>query len=165
MQTAIRYSNVGRCTLRASSRTTLSAVPLGRFAHRQSILQAQSGPLRAQRDQKQPAPPSAEDDDLPPWVRREKERQLQAQEGSTGLSWPLLLLFSIFTAIAAVGSIFEYIDRNAIFGVIEPDSPLWAPILLFFAVTGFPTAGYLFIQGVNGFNAEAERQDKLDGYL
>lgn len=26
-------------------------------------------------------------------------------------------------------------------------------------------AGFLFIKGVNGFNEEAERQDKLDGYL
>lgn len=26
-------------------------------------------------------------------------------------------------------------------------------------------AGFLFIKGVNGFNAEAERQDKLDGYM
>lgn len=90
-------------------------------------------------------PPAAQvpgsEDELPPWVRREKERELQAKDGVSGLPWGLCLLFSVFTAIAAVGSIFEFVDRNAIFGVIQPDSPLWAPILLFFGVTGFPTAG------------------------
>ncbi len=95
-------------------------------------------------------------------MRREKERQLQAQEGSTGLPWPLLLLFSIFTAIAAVGSIFEYIDRNAIFGVVGPDSQLWAPILLFFAVTGFPTAGAFAPAIVNDTSVWCYR---MSGYI
>ena len=40
-----------------------------------------------------------------------------------------------------VGSIFEFANKNAIFGVVKPDSFLWAPILLFFAITGFPSAG------------------------
>ncbi len=26
-------------------------------------------------------------------------------------------------------------------------------------------AGFLFVKGVNGFNEDAERQDKLDGYM
>ncbi|EFJ49553.1 hypothetical protein VOLCADRAFT_104324 [Volvox carteri f. nagariensis] len=119
----------------------------------------------AQPEQRSSPKPVTEDEELPPWIRREKERELQAQQGSSGLPWPLYLLFSIFTAIAAVGSIFEFVDRNPVFGVLPPDNPLWAPILLFFAVTGFPTAGFLFIKGVNGFNEDAERQDKLDGYL
>ena len=42
-----------------------------------------------------------------------------------------------------VGSIFEYANRNPLFGVVKPDSFLWAPILLFFAITGFPSAGEL----------------------
>ena len=42
-----------------------------------------------------------------------------------------------------VGSIFEFANRNAIFGVVKPDNFLWAPILLFFAITGFPSAGIL----------------------
>lgn len=74
-------------------------------------------------------------------MRREKEREMQAKSGAAGLPWGLYLLFSCFTGIAAVGSIFEFIDRNPVFGVIEPDSPLWAPILLTFAVTGIPMAG------------------------
>ncbi|GLI68004.1 hypothetical protein VaNZ11_012326 [Volvox africanus] len=120
---------------------------------------------RVEPEQQSPPKPATKDEELPPWIRREKERELQAQQGASGLPWPLYLLFSIFTAIAAVGSIFEFVDRNPIFGVLPPDNPLWAPILLFFAVTGFPTAGILFVKGVNGFNEEAERQDKLDGYL
>ena len=44
-------------------------------------------------------------------------------------------------AAVQVGSIFEYANRNPIFGVVKPDNFLWAPILLFFAITGFPSAG------------------------
>lgn len=96
-----------------------------------------------------------------PW----QERELQAKEGSTGvLPWPLLLLFSSFVAIASVGSVFEYVNKNALFGVLQPDNPLWAPILGLFALTGLPTAGLLFVKAVAGFNEEAERQDRLDGY-
>ena len=40
-----------------------------------------------------------------------------------------------------VGSIFELINQNPIFGVVGPDSPLYLPILGTFAVTGFPTTG------------------------
>ncbi len=43
--------------------------------------------------------------------------------------------------LQAVGSIFEYVDGNAIFGVIQSDSPVWAPILLFMGVTGIPMSG------------------------
>lgn len=48
-----------------------------------------------------------------------------------------------------VGSIFEYVDGNAVFGVVQPDSPLWAPILGFFAFTGIPSAGVYcwFVRG------------------
>lgn len=45
------------------------------------------------------------------------------------------------SCLLQVGSIFEYLDGNAIFGVVAPDSPLWAPILGFFAFTGIPMAG------------------------
>lgn len=38
---------------------------------------------------------------------------------------------------------FEFANKNAIFGVITPDSFLWAPILGLFALTGIPTSGML----------------------
>ncbi|KAL4859584.1 hypothetical protein ACK3TF_000673 [Chlorella vulgaris] len=107
----------------------------------------------------------AQQEDEPVWVRRERERQLQKQEGGMrDLPFGAYLLFSSFTAIAAVGSIFEYVNKNAIFDVIQPDSPLYAPILGFFAVTGLPTSGLLFYRAVQSANKEAERMDKLDGY-
>ena len=47
-----------------------------------------------------------------------------------------------------VGSIFEYANKHAIFDVIEPDSPLYAPILGVFVFTGFPTAAFLFYKSI-----------------
>lgn len=44
-----------------------------------------------------------------------------------------------------MGSIFELINQNPIFGVIGTDSPLYLPVLGTFAVTGFPTTGALAI--------------------
>lgn len=50
---------------------------------------------------------------------------------------------SLFDALSMpqVGSIFEYVDKNPVFGVIQPDNPLWAPVLGLFAFTGIPLAG------------------------
>lgn len=74
-----------------------------------------------------------------------------------------LLLANALQTIAAVGSIFEYSNKNAIFGVVGPDSALYAPILGFFAVTGLPTAGFLFFKAVSSANALADSMDKQDG--
>jgi len=102
-------------------------------------------------------------EELPPWIRSERERKLQSEEGSD-LPFPVYLIGSALVAIAAVGSIFEYVGRNALFGIVKPDNPLWAPVLLFFAITGFPSAGFLFIKAINAANKDQERQDKIDGY-
>jgi hypothetical protein len=49
------------------------------------------------------APASNEpEEDLPPWVLREKERKLQAELPSALVPWPLYLMLSLFTAIASV---------------------------------------------------------------
>lgn len=92
-----------------------------------------------------------------------------------------------------VGSIYEYNGGNPIFGVLPKENVLWAPILLFMAVTGFPMArgqneicstydllvaapgpshrspvraqsAYLFVKSVQSANAASERADKIDGY-
>ena len=84
-------------------------------------------------------------------------------EGSD-LPFAVYLLSSAIVAIAAVGSVFEYVNKNPIFDVIEADSPFYAPILAIFAFTGLPTSGYLFYRAVQAANKEAERMDKLDGY-
>eukprot|EP00892_Ulva_mutabilis_P011104 jgi/Ulvmu1/8366/UM042_0072.1 len=62
-----------------------------------------------------------------------------------------------------IGSVFEFFNKNSIFGVVEPSSPLYLPILGVFAVTGLPTAGWLFLKAVTVANQEAERMDKADG--
>lgn len=41
------------------------------------------------------------------------------------------------------GSWFELANKNAIFGVLKPDNPLYSIILGTFGVTGYPTAGLL----------------------
>ena len=46
--------------------------------------------------------------------------------------------------LSQVGSFYEFFNKNAIFGIVQPDSPLWLPILALFAVTGLPTAGDLW---------------------
>lgn len=102
------------------------------------------------------------DEDEPIWVRREREREM-AKQGNKELPFGVYLLLSSIVAIAAVGSIFEYTNKNPIFDVIYPDSPFYAPILGLFSFTGIPTAGFLFIKAVGAANAEAERMDKLDG--
>lgn len=134
-------------------------------ARRAVVLQAQDQEQStgSSSTQQQPGPPPSEEE-LPIWVRREKERELQAS-GKAELPWPLYLVFSVLVAIASVGSVFEYVDKNAVFGVIPPESPLWAPVLGLFAFTGIPTAGFLFFKGVNAANEAAERQDKMDGYI
>ncbi|KAL4430667.1 hypothetical protein ABPG75_005923 [Micractinium tetrahymenae] len=129
----------------------------------------QQQPAAPAEQQGAPQPPAAAQrpaaEEEPIWVRRERERAAQKEAGGSGdLPFGAYLLFSSFVAIAAVGSIFEYINQHAVFDVIQPDSPLYAPVLGFFAVTGLPTAGFLFYKAVRAANAEAERMDKLDGY-
>ncbi len=100
-------------------------------------------------------------EDEPVWVKREKQRELDSQ--NKDLPFGVYLLFSCFVTIAAVGSCFEFANQNPIFGVVGPDSPLYAPVLGLFAVTGIPMAGLLFFKGVTAANAEAERMDAMDG--
>jgi vacuolar iron transporter family protein len=109
-----------------------------------------------------PRPPPA---DEPVWVRREREAAADAASGTPRpLPFPVYLLSSAIVAIAAVGSIFEWANGNPIFGVVPPSSPLYTPILGVFALTGLPTSGVLFYKAISSANAEAERQDRLDGY-
>ncbi|MEW5304177.1 MAG: hypothetical protein WDW36_006808 [Sanguina aurantia] len=103
---------------------------------------------------------------LPPWARNEKERELAMNAAKSDFPIPfgLSLLLSAFVAIAAVGAVFVWVDKDPIFGVLYPDNFLWAPILGFLAFTGLPSAGFLFYKGVTGFNEASDLQDKLDGY-
>ena len=105
---------------------------------------------------------SNEPEDVPPWERREIEKK--AAETRGGLPWPAYLFFSLNVLLAAIGSCFEYSYKNPIFGVVDSDSALYAPILGLFIFSGFPMAFYLWNKGIAGANEASELQDKIDGY-
>lgn len=109
-----------------------------------------------------PTPMSQQDPNELPWVRREREEAARASgEGPSGPPFAVFLVASALVAIAAVGSVFEFVNKNAIFGVLPPESPLYTPILALFALTGLPSAGWLFFKAVTTANEEARRQDKV----
>ncbi|KAG6387665.1 hypothetical protein SASPL_152857 [Salvia splendens] len=97
----------------------------------------------------------------PPWAREE------AQKESSGVEVPFYayLIASSITAIAAIGSIFEYVNEKPVFGVLSSDSVLYAPVLGFFVFTGIPTSAFLWYKSVEAANKEAEEQDRRDGFL
>ena len=103
-----------------------------------------------------------DDDEIPIWERRDIERK--AAEARGGFPWPVYLLLSVIVLIAATGSVFEYSYKNPIFGVVQSDSFLYAPILGWFVFTGFPLAGWFWKKGIDGANEASELQDKMDGY-
>ncbi|KAK1439268.1 hypothetical protein QVD17_05084 [Tagetes erecta] len=99
-------------------------------------------------------------DEPPPWARNE------TQQSSSGFELPFFvyLLASAITAIAAIGSVFEYVNQKPVFGLLNSDSIFYAPVLGFFAFTGIPTAAFLWFKSVEVANKEAEEQDRRDGY-
>ncbi|XP_010317056.1 uncharacterized protein [Solanum lycopersicum] len=100
-------------------------------------------------------------DEPPPWARNE------AQKDSSSIQVPFVvyLLASAVTAIAAIGSIFEYTNQKPVFGVLGSDSVFYAPLLGFFVFTGIPTSAFLWFKSVQVANKEAEEQDRRDGYM
>ncbi|GFP95347.1 hypothetical protein PHJA_001679000 [Phtheirospermum japonicum] len=100
-------------------------------------------------------------DELPPWARQE------AQKDSPSFEVPFFvyLLASAVTAIAAIGSIFEYVNQKPVFGVLNSNSVFYAPLLGFFVFTGIPSSAFLWFKSVQAANKEAEEQDRRDGYL
>lgn len=101
-------------------------------------------------------------DEPPPW-----EREGGAARGQEARQVPFYayLLASTITAIAAIGSIFEYTNQRPVFGIVGPDSALYAPLLGFFVFTGIPTSAFLWFKAVQTANREAEEQDRRDGFL
>ncbi|XP_057500610.1 uncharacterized protein LOC130784660 [Actinidia eriantha] len=102
-------------------------------------------------------------DEPPPWARGESSQS----ESGQGFQVPfyVYLLASAITAIAAIGSVFEYVNQRPVFGVVNSDSIFYAPLLGFFAFTGIPTSAFLWFKSVQTANKEAEEQDRRDGYL
>ena len=69
---------------------------------------------------------------------------------------------------AQVGSIYEYFNKNPIFGLLPPGNPLYAPILGFFAITGLPLSGAADMQlpalcsrDLSSLNVQASSSSRL----
>ncbi|KAK8542326.1 hypothetical protein V6N12_014927 [Hibiscus sabdariffa] len=103
-------------------------------------------------------------DEPPPWAQDEGGKGSTEQQ-SFEVPFFVYLLASAITAIAAIGSIFEYINQRPVFGVLNSDSIFYAPLLGFFAFTGIPTSAFLWFKSVQVANKEAEEQDRRDGFL
>ncbi|KAB2618260.1 hypothetical protein D8674_014129 [Pyrus ussuriensis x Pyrus communis] len=114
-------------------------------------------------DEKIPSWAKPDSDEPPPWAQNEGKKD-DAQEGFE-VPFFVYLLASAITAIAAIGSVFEYVNKKPVFGILGSDSIFYAPVLGFFAFTGIPTSAFLWFKSVQTANKEAEEQDKRDGYL
>ncbi|KAK8651471.1 hypothetical protein V6N13_141072 [Hibiscus sabdariffa] len=105
-------------------------------------------------------------DEPPPWAQDEGAKgSSSTPQQSFEVPFFVYLLASAITAIAAIGSIFEYINQRPVFGVLNSDSIFYAPLLGFFAFTGIPTSAFLWFKSVQVANKEAEEQDRRDGFL
>ncbi|XP_058073333.1 uncharacterized protein LOC131222323 [Magnolia sinica] len=115
----------------------------------------------SQSEEKIPSWAKPDSDEPPPWARDElKDASGQAFE----IPFYAYLLASAVTAIAAIGSVFEYVNERPVFGVLNSDSVFYAPLLGFFAFTGIPTSAFLWFKSVQAANKAAEEQDRRDGY-
>ncbi|QCD97684.1 uncharacterized protein LOC114164465 [Vigna unguiculata] len=114
-------------------------------------------------EEKIPSWAKPDSDEPPPWARDEAKNNTSEQ----GFEIPFYayLLASAITAIAAIGSIFEYVNQRPVFGALTSDSVFYAPLLGFFVFTGIPSSAFLWFKSVQAANKEAEEQDKRDGYL
>ncbi|PIA26289.1 hypothetical protein AQUCO_09500038v1 [Aquilegia coerulea] len=113
-------------------------------------------------EEKIPSWAKPDSEEPPPWAREEGKESLQQ---NFEVPFYVYLIASAITAIAAIGSIFEYINEKPVFGVLNPDSIFYAPLLGFFAFTGVPTSAFLWFKSVQAANKAAEEQDRKDGYL
>lgn len=102
-------------------------------------------------------------DEAPPWAQ-DQAKQSSSQQ-SFEIPFYVYLLASAITAIAAIGSVFEYVNQRPVFGILNSDSIFYAPLLGFFAFTGIPTSAFLWLKSVKAANKEAEEQDRRDGFL
>ncbi|KAG4913193.1 hypothetical protein AAZX31_19G146500 [Glycine max] len=137
--------------------------------HRLVVVAVTQGSAESSKsDEKIPSWAKPDSDEPPPWVRDEpnnKNSNNSQQEEEFEIPFYAYLLASAITAIAAIGSIFEYVNQRPVFGVLSSDSVFYAPLLGFFVFTGIPSSAFLWFKSVQAANKEAEEQDKKDGYL
>ncbi|XP_024975676.1 uncharacterized protein LOC112513599 [Cynara cardunculus var. scolymus] len=118
--------------------------------------------VKGEEEQSTPSWAKPDSEEPPPWARN--ETQQASSSSNSELPFFVYLLASAITAIAAIGSVFEYVNQKPVFGVLNSDSIFYAPVLGFFAFTGLPTAAFLWFKSVEVANKEAEEQDRRDGY-
>lgn len=134
-----------------------------RLSHRFSVSAVSKGSAKSsQSDEKIPSWARPESEEPPPWAQGEGKKD-DSQQGFE-VPFYVYLLASTVTAIAAIGSVFEYVNEKPVFGVLNSDSIFYAPVLGFFVFTGIPTSAFLWFRSVQVANKEAEEQDKRDGY-
>ncbi|XP_065855074.1 uncharacterized protein [Euphorbia lathyris] len=108
---------------------------------------------------------SPDSEEPPPWAKNESAASASSDDQTVEIPFYVYLLSSAIIAIAAIGSVFEYVNQKPVFGILNSDSIFYAPVLGFFAFTGIPLSGFLWFKSVQVANKEAEEQDKKDGYL
>lgn len=145
------------------SRTQFNHIHTQRKTPKFHVLAATKGSAKSsESEEKIPSWANPDSDEPPPWARDEGKPN-ESKEGSEAPFY-VYLLASAITAIAAIGSIFEYANQNPVFGVLNSDSIFYAPVLGFFAFTGIPTSAFLWFKSVQAANKEAEEQDRRDGF-
>ncbi|XP_010532983.1 PREDICTED: uncharacterized protein LOC104808852 [Tarenaya hassleriana] len=117
-------------------------------------------------EEKVPSWAKTDSDEPPPWARDEGGGSSNGGSPQQDFQIPFFvyLLASTVTAIAAIGSVFEYVNKKPVFGVLSSDSIFYTPLLGFFAITGIPTSAFLWFKSVQAANKEAEEQDRRDGF-
>ncbi|KAL8038136.1 hypothetical protein ABFX02_11G084700 [Erythranthe guttata] len=137
------------------------------YSARLKVMAASDGsakkPSKPKKEVEDPSVPSwakPGSDELPPWAKQET----QNDSSTFQLPFVVYLLGSAVVAIAAIGSIFEYVNQKPVFGVLNSDSVFYAPLLGFFVFTGIPSSAFLWYKSVQVANKEAEEQDRRDGY-
>ncbi|PUZ65444.1 hypothetical protein GQ55_3G223100 [Panicum hallii var. hallii] len=143
-------------------RSLLGGRIAGRCRRRRLMVLAAAGKPPGEAEEQVPAWAKPGAEEPPPWER--KGGAVQGQEAGQ-VPFYAYLLASAVTAIAAIGSIFEYTNQRPVFGIVGSDSALYAPLLGFFVFTGIPTSGFLWFKAVQTANKEAEEQDRRDGFL
>lgn len=135
-----------------------------KVSHRFTVYAVTKGSAESSKSEEtMPSWAKPDSDEPPPWAQNEGKKD--ASESGFEVPFFVYLLASAVTAIAAIGSIFEYANQRPVFGVVFPDSIFYVPLLGFFTFTGIPTSAFLWFKSVQVANKEAEEQDKRDGYL
>ncbi|KAJ6724224.1 hypothetical protein OIU85_022177 [Salix viminalis] len=74
-------------------------------------------------------------DEPPPWAKGEEGKE-NSPEQNFEVPFFVYLLASAITAIAAIGSIFEYVNQKPVFGIVNSDSISYAPLLRILCIYG-----------------------------